>query len=804
MRVISPSSRPNPLPPATGSSWLERSLVAASILIITWFYLWTVSPTGLGTFVDRQDAGYYNLLARGLLKGQLSLDLPADPALATMPDPYDPVARGNHGIHDASYYRGKYYIYFGITPVLLLFLPFHVLTGTYLSDHAAVMVFALMGFAMAWLVVRSIIRAHFPATSLALKLGCIWVLGLANMVPPLLRRAAMWEVPIACGYALFMLVLFCVWKALTGTARLRWMAAASLVMGLCIGARPTYLAGAMVLLAPLIQPLAGPDGFSSLRRRGWWISAIAAVVPISLVGVGLALYNHLRFGNPLEFGQTYQMAGADVSKLKVFGIEYLSFNLRVYLFSTAGLSPYFPFLTVINVPPMPPGQFGVEDPYGIIPGMPWVLLSLATVWLALRNRGALGLWCGTTLIGTILVLVTVSCFGGNTGRYEVDFAPGLGVLGAVGAVGMAARFPETGRRWLITILALGLAGWSCLFNVFLSLQHNRLLAINQPGLYARIAHFFNHAPHWLAKVIDHQDGPVEIRLIFPKGKRDKIEPLVVTGHQFLADYLFIHYLEPGLIRFGLEHTSRGTWMGPATRIDPEAEHTLIVQMGSLHPPVAHPAYDRLPPKETDILTQSVKVLLDGRTVLWLMTDCYDASEWQPSIGTSGPHRPGFKEDFSGKILSWKRLPSMPTGFAATGTGKLHLLIRLPPFTRARNEPLLSTGEAGAGDLIYIRYIDATHYQIGHDRWGYGGSMGPVVGYDPAVPLDLDISCPPLLGEGTAPRLTIALNGSPLIDREEPFHPSRPTQIAVGRNLIGASTAEEQFTGVIEIQERVSQ
>lgn len=780
---------------------MERVLTGLSLLLVAWLYVWTVSPDGPGSFVGKDDQGYNNLLVRGLLKGQLSLDREPPPELAEVTDPYDPLMRRGVWLHDASYYKGKYYIYFGITPVLLLYLPFHLLTGQYVADHGAVAVFALGGFLVSWLLVRSVIRTCFPRTPFWLMLGSLWAVGLANMVVPMLRRAAMWEVPIACAYALFMGVLFCVWKALSGKRRARWVTLASLVMGLCVGARPTYLVGAVVLLAPLVQAMGGGAFW---RRKEWWTLAACTVLPIAMVGVGLALYNHLRFDSPLEFGQTYQLAGDNVSKLKVFSLSYIPFNLHVYLLSPPGFTPYFPFLTVIDPPPAPPGQFGIENPYGIIPGIPWVLLALPAFWRALRVRDTLSLWIAMTGGGVLLVFGMICCFGGNTNRYQVDFTPGLVLLGAIGAVWLASVCPWGGlRRGVLVACVGGLALWSCAFNYFISLQHNRLFEANHPARYARFAHFFNHVPHWLGKVSGHRDGPVELRLVFPTGLRDKLEPLVVTGHQFLADYLFVHYLDHGLIRFGLEHTSRGTMTGPATRIDPEAEHTLVVQMGSLYPPRAHPSYDALSREEVERRTREVKVLLNDRTVLKTIVECYDASDWQPTIGTSKPNRPGFSRDFSGRIINWKRVAPLKPDFSDNETGSIHLLLRLPPFTHPRSEPLLSTGESGKGDLIYIRYLDATHYQIGHDHWGSGGIEGPVIGYDPNDPLDLDISCPPLWGKEGSGRLVVSLNGSPLIDTEASYYPSLPSQIVVGRNHIGASTATATFSGVIEIQERVA-
>lgn len=783
------------------TGWIGRVVLAGSLLAIAWFYVWTVFPDGLNALVSRQDVSYYNLLARGLLKGQLSLDTPADPALALMENPYDPVQRSGHGMHDVSYYQGNYYIYFGVTPVLLLFLPFHAITGSFVTERAAILGFSFAGFLLGWLLFTSVVRRSFPRTPWWLGFLCLWVLGLANMVPVLLRRPGMWEVPISCAYALFMLTLYLVWRALNSPVRARWILVASLTMGLAVGARPTYLLASVVLLTPWLQAT-WAEGRGCWRRWSWWRLTAATVVPIALVGLGLALYNHLRFGSPFEFGDRYQLAGSNQLGMRHFVPEYIPHNLWIYFLAPPGLTPYFPFLTVIDPPSLPGvGKVTLENPYGLLPGMPWIILVLPALVLAARRRGVVGLWVGGAFAGVGLTIALLSCFVGVANRYQVEFAPGLTLLGVVGAVWLADCLPVAWRRGL-AVLATGLAIWSCGFNVLVSLQHNRLLALNHPALYAPIAHFSNHLPHWLAQATGNRTGPVELRVVFPKDKLGTVEPLVVTGHQFLADYLFVHYLGEGLIRFGFEHTSRGSAIGPATRIDPDAEHTLVVQMGSLHPPVAHPAYDGMSPDEVEWRTRTVKVLLNGRTVLHAQMECYDASDWQPTLGTSGPNRPGFKQDFSGRILSWRRLPPLPSDFAEQKTGRLHLVLRLPPFTQPRSEPLLSTGQSGQGDLIYITYLDAAHYRIGHDHWGHGGTISPPIGYDPNVSQDIDISCPPLTGRDTPSRLTINVNGSPLIDEETPFYPSTPGQIVVGQNRIGATTAEAAFSGEIQILERL--
>ena len=84
--------------------------------------------------------------------------------------------------------------------------------------------------------------------------ACALALGLATGVPVLLPRSDVYEVAISCGYMLTMLALGAIWCALHETERRwRWLAAASVAYGLAVGARPSLLFGAIILLVPVAQ-----------------------------------------------------------------------------------------------------------------------------------------------------------------------------------------------------------------------------------------------------------------------------------------------------------------------------------------------------------------------------------------------------------------------------------------------------------------------------------------------------------------------------------------------------------------------
>jgi len=58
-----------------------------------------------------------------------------------------------------------------------------------------------------------------------------------------------------------------------------WLAAASLAYGLAVGARPSLLFGAVILLIPVVQ--------ARRERRSVWPLLLAATAPIVTIGLGL-------------------------------------------------------------------------------------------------------------------------------------------------------------------------------------------------------------------------------------------------------------------------------------------------------------------------------------------------------------------------------------------------------------------------------------------------------------------------------------------------------------------------------------
>ena len=208
------------------------------------------------------------------------------------------------GLNDLSYYKGKLYLYFGATPALVLFWPYAALTGHYLSHKDAVVIFFSVGFLAGAALLCAVWRRCFAGNQFwggGGRRRWLWAWPISRR--RCWRGGDVYEVAISCGYALTMLALAGVWGALQDARRgWRWLAAASLAYGLAVGARPSLLFGAVILLVPVAQ--------AWREKRPVWPLLLAAGGPIVLIGLGMMVYNALRFDNPLEFGQRYQLPSA--------------------------------------------------------------------------------------------------------------------------------------------------------------------------------------------------------------------------------------------------------------------------------------------------------------------------------------------------------------------------------------------------------------------------------------------------------------------------------------------------------------
>ena len=126
-----------------------KKYIIPTIIVLT--CLIAILPMGLSPEWNGENIYHrnqYELLADAILDGHIYIDYQdIDEKLLEMDNPYDPVARVELGVKyhwDHAFYKGKYYVYFGIAPVIFTFLPYKIITGTSLTTYHSTQIFSAL------------------------------------------------------------------------------------------------------------------------------------------------------------------------------------------------------------------------------------------------------------------------------------------------------------------------------------------------------------------------------------------------------------------------------------------------------------------------------------------------------------------------------------------------------------------------------------------------------------------------------------------------------------------------------------
>ena len=277
------------------------------MLAIGAFYAWTTTSSHAIAWGAKQ-TDYFNQLSEGILSGHLYIPEQPPKELLALKDPLDPVANRPYRVpHDASLYNGHYYIYFAPTCVFTMFLPWRAAAGSGMPIVFAALVYMLAGYVFSCLLFILLIGASRVRLSRLGSSAALVALGLCQTAPLLMRAANIYETAIAAAYCFFMGgMYFLARSVIEEKSAPRYAILAGLFLGLTPGCRPNYV----VVVAPVCAlyfwylwrstVLRGRERFRRLMEFG---------VPIAVCAGLLASYNWARFGNPLETGQNYQLAG---------------------------------------------------------------------------------------------------------------------------------------------------------------------------------------------------------------------------------------------------------------------------------------------------------------------------------------------------------------------------------------------------------------------------------------------------------------------------------------------------------------
>ena len=342
-----------------------------------------------------------------LNKGQLNLDVVVEPKLIASEHPYDPGVRqstGADGYWDHSYYKGKYYSYYGYGPVFTLYYPIYWLTGKVPSPTLATFILTVMLISsMFWAFTTALRFFALDRNSNALLFfvaEVATVFGCHIYVNQNFLTFYSYAPALAAAYISAMLAL------LYTLPRVRrpWVKRVLLALiGVCVVmivlTRPLHLVWVCALSLPFfyqlckskVQPelkstnvgAGAGTGSKPYTIKDKVLDALAIGVPVAIGAVFTMVTNYLRFDSIFEFGQRY-CTGLEnfLYNRFYFSLDLLSSTLYLYFFKGFNQIKDFPFFTISRDYPADFGNFQYGDAYLGVFGSPvwYALLLIPLLW----------------------------------------------------------------------------------------------------------------------------------------------------------------------------------------------------------------------------------------------------------------------------------------------------------------------------------------------------------------------------------------------------------------------------------------
>lgn len=392
----------------------------------------------------------YQLLAHSLAEGKTWLMIEPDELLESLSNPYDYRLRsmtmepaGADYLWDAAYYNGRYYVYFGVVPELLFFLPYYLATGQDLSVIPVILAAGGCFMTGMFFLLGAVVRRWFRKTPFSVYLIFSVLAVNASGIWSFFRNPAFYAVPILCAMALGVWGLWFWMKALEAEQVCLWkMAAGSLLMALTAGCRPQLVLTSVVAL-PLFW---GALKEGRILKKRMLADIISFCLPFAVVAAGLMYYNQIRFGSVFDFGAAYNLTLQDMTRRKIEAGR-TAFGFFTTLFQPPVVTGVFPYFEQVAVKSRFYGQSIVESGFGGIMATNLILLVSLGVFRLKKMIGSQEAYvCACILTGLALLLAFIDFqIGGLIPRYTVDYT-WLFFLAAASAVfGILGRLTGTGR-----------------------------------------------------------------------------------------------------------------------------------------------------------------------------------------------------------------------------------------------------------------------------------------------------------------------------------------------------------------------
>jgi len=396
-------------------------ILAIFFVLLSWINNYSRNP-GEGTvynkdFVDAITSGSFSLLKD-----------PSDKFLE-LENPYDALTRYDverdvDYIWDTAFYNGKHYVYFGILPLLISFLPYYLITKKYLEIPVVVFIFSMLIFILFKEILLKILNKFYEKIPFKFVMYFLILLCSGSLILYANGMSRVYELVIVAGVYFVLQGIYFILKS-TETEKNRYVNIffGSLFLALSVACRPTDLIASFLIIPYLLYLLI--ENIKNVKNSKLPLVKliVSVAIPYLAVGITLMWYNYVRFGSIFEFGAKYQLTITNMTTLgcRIWAVPT---GIITNLFSMPNFILDFPFITNHNNLTIFYGYYYIENMIGglfILAPICFMNFLIVKANKKIENKSLKVLLNSLVVVSIIIVILSIMMAGSNQ-RYLIDYA----------------------------------------------------------------------------------------------------------------------------------------------------------------------------------------------------------------------------------------------------------------------------------------------------------------------------------------------------------------------------------------------
>ena len=404
--------------------------------------------------------GMYNKeFVESLREGKLYLDYEPSEKFLELENPYDVQERAKLQREidykwDTAYYNGKFYVYFGILPALLVFLPYNLITGEYLKISVATFVFSVLIFILLKEILLKLLSRYFEKIQFRTVIYYLIILLSGSLIFYANGMSRFYEIVIIAGLYFVLQGVWFILKAMEEEKNRHLnIFLGCFCMALAVACRPTDLFASVLILPYLIKLFIDYIKRFEENKNSLIKLIFAVAIPYITVGSALMCYNYVRFGNVFDFGSKYQLTINNMIELENRWASVPA-GILCNLFSIPRFIPDFPFIAHSNDLATFYGYYYIENMIGGIFAIVPICFAIFFIFKFNKkiNNKELKILVNCLIIVGLFIAIISTALAGSNQRYLIDYSWMLILAGILIFAGFCDLLKSQETKKIITII----------------------------------------------------------------------------------------------------------------------------------------------------------------------------------------------------------------------------------------------------------------------------------------------------------------------------------------------------------------